>query len=99
MKRLVLATALACALLAPGAHAGPSFQIAGGAKDVDGYVDPGGTLHVVWTDDVSPENNVVHYCRVPRGGTACTGARDVTLPLTTDPVSYTHLTLPTTPYV
>ena len=84
---------LACALLAPPALAGPSFQIAGGAKDVDGLVDPGGTLHVVWTDDVSPENNVVHYCRVPRGGTACTGARDVTLPLPTDRIDEPYLVL------
>src|SRR5688572_15836770 len=80
MKRLLLATALACALLAPPAQAGPSFQIATGAKDVDGYVDPGGTLHVVWTDDVNPENEIVHYCKVPRGGTACTAARDVFVP-------------------
>jgi hypothetical protein len=93
MRRLLLATALACALLAPPAHAGPSFQIAGGADAVDGLVDPGGTLHVVWTDEVSPENNVVHYCRVPRGGTACTGARDVTLPLITDQVDEPYLVL------
>jgi hypothetical protein len=93
MKRLLVATALACALLAPPAHAGPSFQLATGADFVDGLVDPGGTLHVVWTDDVSPENNVVHYCRVPRGGTACTGSRDVTLPLTTDQIDEPYLVL------
>ena len=80
MKRLLLGAALACALLAQPAHAGPSFQIASGAKDVDGYVDPGGTLHVVWTDDVNPENDIVHYCKVPRGGTTCTGARDIVGP-------------------
>ena len=54
MKRLVLATALLCALLAPAAHAGPSFQLAGNAMFVDGLVDPGGTLHAVWADDVYP---------------------------------------------
>jgi hypothetical protein len=93
MKRLLVATALACALLAPPAHAGPSFQLAAGAKFVDGLVDPGGTLHVVWTDEVSPENNIVHYCKVPRGGTACTGARNVTLPLITDRIDEPFLVM------
>lgn len=82
MKRLLLATATAllCALLAPAAHAGPSFSLAGNAKLPDGLVDPGGTLHAVWVDDVFPENNVVHYCQVPRGATGCTNARNVFLP-------------------
>jgi hypothetical protein len=80
MKRLLAATMLSCALLAPPAHAGPSFQLASNAMFPDGLVDPGGTLHVVWTDDVFPENNVVHYCQVPRGATACALARTVLLP-------------------
>jgi hypothetical protein len=91
VKRLLLAAALLGALLAPPAHAGPSFQVAGNAMFVDGLVDPAGTLHAVWADDVYPENNVVHYCQVPRGATACTNARDVFLPNPTDRIDEPYL--------
>jgi hypothetical protein len=87
MTSRLLVTVSACALLlavsAPAAFAGPSFQLAAGARSADGLVDAGGTLHAVWADAVTP--NVVRYCEVPRGGTACTNARVLTLPAgTTD---------------
>ena len=78
------AACLLAALAAPAAHAGPSFQLAANAKSVDGLVDPGGTLHAVWADDVVSATNVVHYCEVPRGATACTSPRALLLPLAGD---------------
>jgi hypothetical protein len=85
-RLLVAALAGACLLaaLAPPALAGPSFQLAANAKSVDGLVDPGGTLHAVWADDAGVATNVVHYCRVPRGATACANARTLLLPQATD---------------
>ncbi len=82
MTSRLLVTVSACALLlsvsAPAAFAGPSFQLAANARSVDGLVDPGGALHAVWADAVTL--TVVRYCEVPRGGTACTEARVLTLP-------------------
>ena len=62
-----LAAAALLAVFAPAALAGPSFQLAAGARAPDGLVDPGGTLHVVWADAAT--SGIVHCARsraVPR---------------------------------
>ncbi len=42
----------------------------------DVHVDAAGTAHIVWVDDVDAAgqglaNDLLHYCRLPRGATAC----------------------------
>jgi hypothetical protein len=40
-------------------------------------VDPAsGLMHAVWIDN--PDTQIVHYCQVPRGATACSLTRNLT---------------------
>jgi hypothetical protein len=57
--------------LAPTAGAATPFT-AGNGFGHDLAVGSDGTGHVVWLLDEEP-NDVVHYCRVPAGGSACDG--------------------------
>lgn len=67
--------ALAIAAALPAGAAGAPFDVATGSDLRSGYdvaVDAAGTGHFVWnTRDNAREADVTHYCRVPRGATAC----------------------------
>jgi hypothetical protein len=42
-------------------------------------VDDSGTGHVAWTEQVNPGDDLLHYCRLPRGATTCAGQQVFTL--------------------
>lgn len=79
MRKLVLsiaAVAAALAAFAPAASANP-FTI-GSGQHPHLLVDPSsGALNAVWVDN--PLAQTVHYCRLPRGATACQITRDLPL--------------------
>lgn len=79
MRKLVVSIAVAAAALgalAPAAQANP-FTI-GTGQHPHLLVDPSsGALNAVWVDN--PFAQTVHYCRVPRGATACQVSRDLPL--------------------
>lgn len=43
-------------------------------------VDDAGTGHIAWNEEVNPGDDVLHYCRLPRGATACAAEQTFTLP-------------------
>jgi hypothetical protein len=43
-------------------------------------VDDLGTGHFVWEENVNGGDDVLHYCRIPRGATACQAAQQFALP-------------------
>lgn len=58
------------------APAPPSVTLSGNGWKPDVLVDAAGTAHVVWVDNVDASgadlpNDLLHYCRLPRGATAC----------------------------
>jgi hypothetical protein len=84
LRRTALPAALAAlaalllvlAVAAPAAHA--AAQIASGNYP-DAVVDRDGVTHVVWnTDNNGASADVLHYCQIQRGATACTGAQSFT---------------------
>lgn len=90
-SRLALAALSVLALALPAAaHAGGGFGVTpatstflvGDGQHPDVAVDSAGTAHVVWN---SPSGSAdvpdpLHYCQIPRGQTACTGARTLAAP-------------------
>lgn len=77
----------ALAAAAGPAHAAPfSLATGGDVRDPSVAVDENGVGHFAWSQNVpfvSNENDgpdVVHYCQVPRNGTACVVKRTFTLP-------------------
>jgi hypothetical protein len=70
------------------AAAATPFTLAGGnaVEDPSIAVDETGVGHFAWNQDVpyvsaeSPGHDIVHYCQVPRNGTACTRTKAITLP-------------------
>ncbi|HWI72773.1 MAG TPA: hypothetical protein VNT55_12540, partial [Baekduia sp.] len=78
MLRSTLRLALLLALLTIGltAQAQAASVVANG-NDPDAIVDRDGITHLVW-NETNPGSNtadVLHYCQIPRGGTACTNAQ------------------------
>jgi hypothetical protein len=72
-----LSALVLCALLPTPAHAGAPFTIAPAGQQPHGVIEPvTGTLHAVWLDSVAGVN-VVHYCQVVRGATACSAPQDL----------------------
>ncbi|MEP6954367.1 MAG: hypothetical protein ABI950_09935 [Solirubrobacteraceae bacterium] len=78
-------TSAVAAVFAGGALAGaagaatvatPAFDVATGSVGTPSiYVDGSGTAHIAWNQAVDGAPDVLHYCRVPRGGRACTGEK------------------------
>ncbi len=66
------------------ASAATSFRI-GTGNQPSVAVDAAGTGHIAWDENRTfPTPDTLHYCRVPRGQTACAGGvRSFTLPLET----------------
>ena len=86
-------TALACLLLVAcgAASAGAASLQKVPAKPItlstaqydtepDVAVDAGGVGHIAWTDGVPGQPNVLKYCRLPRGATACQRTESWTIP-------------------
>jgi hypothetical protein len=63
----------------PGAQ---PFQV-GTGNQPDIAVDGAGTAHVVWSENTGGADapDLIHYCRVPRGATACSPAETLNAPL------------------
>lgn len=76
-RALTVAALLALGLAAP-AHGASSFLV-GQGQDPHVAVDASGTAHITWSQDGTPD--LLRYCRVPRGASACTGALTITPPL------------------
>ena len=65
---------------APAPPAAPVSVGAGIWPDV--HVDPAGTSHIVWNEDQIGETpDVTHYCRLPRGATACNNPNPTPMPI------------------
>jgi hypothetical protein len=80
---LVLAAAVAAfAWLAPAARAAPT-QLGSGEHPAIA-VDGTGMAHVVWNESVPGGVDVLHYCRIPSGHTACSDEQTFT-PLAPQP--------------
>jgi hypothetical protein len=43
-------------------------------NDPDSIVDRDGVTHVVWNESRPGTDDVLHYCQIPRGGTACSNS-------------------------
>ena len=72
---LLLAIAAAFVCLLAG-NAGAATVIANGNYP-DAVVDRDGVTHVAWTESAGG-SDVLHYCQIPRGGSACVNARQFT---------------------
>jgi hypothetical protein len=91
-RAILLAAVVATLALTPSAQARgggfgvspsvKSFQVGTGSKP-QVAVDASGTAHVVWNVTVSgaDQPDELHYCQVPKGGTACTGEKVLVAPL------------------
>jgi hypothetical protein len=85
--RLLAVLAVLAATAGTAAAATP-FTLAPGEAVEDPHiaVDETGVGHFVWSQDVpyvsaeNPGHDVMHYCQVPRNGTACTKTKAITLP-------------------
>jgi hypothetical protein len=66
---LLLLTIAAWGLAA--AHASAASVVANG-NDPDAVVDRDGITHVVWNESRPGAGDILHYCQIPRGATACT---------------------------
>ena len=65
-------------LWAAGASAKP-FTLSAKGQLPDIAVDDSGTGHIVWNQQVAGGDDVLHYCRLPRGAKACSPERTFNL--------------------
>ena len=69
------------------APAPPSISL-GAGKAPDVLVDAAGTAHIVWNEEVpAGGSDVTHYCRIPRGATACDNPSGTPFPPISAPYS------------
>lgn len=72
----VLSALLALLLFAGVAAAAPApIKLTDEGGDPEVAVDDAGTAYVVWNQGINPGADVTHFCKIPRGGTACTGEK------------------------
>src|SRR4051794_12510923 len=69
--RTALLALLTCLLLAPAAQAAVSPITIGTGRAPEVAVESDGTAYVVWNVAAGPNLTDVHFCKVPRGATAC----------------------------
>ncbi len=69
----------AVAIFAPRAAAGP-FTVDPSGAHAHVAVDDSGTGHVVWIEKGPSLNDILHYCRLPRGAKACASKQSFPLP-------------------
>jgi hypothetical protein len=69
------------------APAPPSIPL-GPGKTPDVLVDAAGTAHIVWNEEApAGGSDITHYCRIPRGATACDNPSGTPFPPVTAPYS------------
>jgi hypothetical protein len=66
-------------------HASAASVVANGNYP-DAVVDRDGVTHLVW-NEASSGADVLHYCQIPRGGTACVNAQPFTPPSDNDAIN------------
>jgi hypothetical protein len=74
MRRALLGALLLAALSAAPANAATAFTVGAGSHP-DVVTDESGNAHVVWQD-----GDLVRYCRIPKGATACNRTEALTPP-------------------
>jgi hypothetical protein len=73
LGRALLTTAVACcALAAGGAQAATPPVVAGNGSFPRVAVDAAGNGYLAWIDSKAASSGVLHYCKLPAAGTACT---------------------------
>lgn len=77
---LALATLGAAAVPATAGAATVTLSTGANQGSPEIAVDASGTGHVAWKESVSSGADLVQYCRLPRGATACTDRKTFTLP-------------------
>lgn len=61
----------------------PTPAVVGRGAAPNMIVDAAGTAHIVWNEDHTDGTaDVTHYCRLPRGATACANANQTPMPIT-----------------
>ncbi len=79
MRSLVLAALVAVLLLPASARAATPLVIGQGA-DPGLAVDAAGTAYLAWNGTEPSGTRSLHFCRLPRGATACAGAATLSVP-------------------
>ena len=79
MRTLLLA-ALAAVLLAPASARAATPLVAGQGEDPGLAVDASGTAYLAWNGTEPSGTRSLHFCRLPRGATACAGAATLAVP-------------------
>jgi hypothetical protein len=74
MRRALVGAVVIGALSATPAHAATAFDVGAGSYP-DVVTDENGNAHVAWL-----AGNVVRYCRIPKGATACAATASITPP-------------------
>jgi hypothetical protein len=74
MKKTLLISVLIAFAGCPAAASAAPFQLTAVGGDPNVAVDGSGNGHFVWNEGLATEPDVTHYCRIPRGGTACTAS-------------------------
>lgn len=84
LMRIILGLSVAAALVAvPSVPAQSGFApitLSTNGERPSIAVDEEGTAHVAWNERVTDGADVLHYCRVPRGATACEGEQRLVPP-------------------
>src|SRR4051812_49213968 len=73
-----LCAALLITVLPTAAYAAPPVTIGQGVEPTV-TVDPSGTAYIAWIGS-EPTTTTLHFCRLPRGRTACSAGGTVAVP-------------------
>ena len=79
MRTLLLAAVAALLLLPASARAATPLVVGQGA-DPGLAVDAAGTAYLAWNGTEASGTRSLHFCRLPRGATACAGAATIAVP-------------------
>ncbi len=80
-QRWILVPLLAVFLLlaTPRAVVAKPFTVSAHGESPHIAVDDSGTGHIVWSERVNGGDDILHYCRLPRGSRSCTPERTFSL--------------------
>ena len=79
MLRALLIAALLLVVVPASAHAATPLVVGQGA-DPGLAVDAAGTAYLAWSGTETSGTRSLHFCRLPRGATACAGAATIAVP-------------------
>jgi hypothetical protein len=77
LRAVLLLLLTTCAALGAGTAVASAASVVANGNDPDAIVDRDGITHLVW-NETNPGTNtadVLHYCQIPRGATACTNGK------------------------